>query len=204
MVFSLSSKTVEFRATPSKIDIPNEKIVKASAGFHHSLFLTQTNKVFACGLNNYGQCAKSSLGHIYLPHYHEVYLALNENEKITEMASGKSHNLFLTSEGRVLFCGASQNGQFITQSKMEEICSPQEITFFRHFLDNDERVTRIRCGNDCCAVITNKGKCFAWGPDEMRQKRKEVEFLNESKGIREGSQIKDVGFGFRHTIVLTE
>ena len=32
----------------------NEKVNQMSAGFFHSLFVTNYNKVLACGLNNYG------------------------------------------------------------------------------------------------------------------------------------------------------
>ncbi len=52
---------VDFNRDPQKIILPGEKIIKLGAGFSHSLFLTHKNKLYAIGLNNYGQCGHSSL-----------------------------------------------------------------------------------------------------------------------------------------------
>jgi len=60
---------VDFNRDPQKIIMPGEKITKVGAGFSHSLFLTSKQKLYAIGLNNYGQCGHSSLNKtsVYLP-----------------------------------------------------------------------------------------------------------------------------------------
>lgn len=59
--YSLKYALVDFYRDLQKIILPGEKIMMVSAGFSHSLFYTAKNKLFAIGLNNFGQCGQSSL-----------------------------------------------------------------------------------------------------------------------------------------------
>lgn len=49
------------------LGLSDEKIISVSAGKFHSLFLTKTNEVYACGGNNFGQLGIGNKKNFYEP-----------------------------------------------------------------------------------------------------------------------------------------
>jgi alpha-tubulin suppressor-like RCC1 family protein len=80
------------------------EFVKISAGFQHSLFLTNEGEVYGCGKSD-----KFQLGEEYLKSYNaaktfkdigmgvqKINLDIPKGEKIVDISAGKYHSAFLT------------------------------------------------------------------------------------------------------------
>lgn len=130
--------------------IRNERVKKVSAGFSHTIFLTASNKLYALGMNNHGQCGSSNLtkitvtslylldkvelfSHLLLhkcDNYNHVYTDLDEDEQIIDIAAGKSHNIFITSKDINLSLPIADGSltNCVSQIKIECSCSVQLCT----------------------------------------------------------------------------
>ncbi|EGR33524.1 regulator of chromosome condensation domain protein [Ichthyophthirius multifiliis] len=174
----------DYYTNPKRMVIPNEKVVKLSAGFSHTIFLTVSGKLFALGLNNHGQCGTSNLNNTTIDQFNEIYVDLDYNEKIIDLAAGKSHNIFITNQ-----------------------CSPKQV-FIE--MENGEFPLKVKAKFDRNAVFTNFGNCYVWGGEDLSKIG--AENYSEIKNIRkdlqrdlktnEDFQIKDIGLGYLHTLVL--
>jgi alpha-tubulin suppressor-like RCC1 family protein len=84
----------------------NMNFVKISAGFQHSMFLTDEGEVYGCGKSD-----KLQLGEEYLKSYNEaktfkdvgmgvqkLHLNLPQGERIVDISAGKYHSALLTSK----------------------------------------------------------------------------------------------------------
>lgn len=85
-----------------------ERIAQISAGKFHSLFLTESNKLYSTGFNMHGQTGFSNTlyDHIEVPT--EVDTA---GIKIAKIVSGNHHNLILSEDGKLYGFGSSVSGQ---------------------------------------------------------------------------------------------
>ena len=72
-------------ATPVQVPLPTgERIVKIDCGYRHSVFLTGSGKVYACGYNHDGECASSKAENlVQVP-----TLMHNFRERITNIICG--------------------------------------------------------------------------------------------------------------------
>lgn len=95
--------------TPQLIsDISNLTIGSVSAGYRHTLFLTDDGKVYSCGLNEDGQLG---LGNNIISYNTPQFISDISNLTITAVSAGADHSLFLTHDGRVYSCGGNSSGQ---------------------------------------------------------------------------------------------
>ena len=104
-------------------------IKEIAMGFNHTLFLTETGKVWGCGDNYYGQLG---LGVSLRDNPNAIPLQLNffNNLTIIKIAAARFHSLFLTDTGIVYGCGENQKGQlgFVNTSSENYYYEPVEIT----------------------------------------------------------------------------
>eukprot|EP00281_Chroomonas_sp_CCMP1168_P017946 CAMPEP_0206215444 /NCGR_PEP_ID=MMETSP0047_2-20121206/2197_1 /ASSEMBLY_ACC=CAM_ASM_000192 /TAXON_ID=195065 /ORGANISM="Chroomonas mesostigmatica_cf, Strain CCMP1168" /LENGTH=223 /DNA_ID=CAMNT_0053637737 /DNA_START=282 /DNA_END=950 /DNA_ORIENTATION=+ len=87
------------------------KIVQAAAGSSHSLFLSQEGRVYACGAAGNGQLglstdAKIPSEDVDVP----TVIGALKMLRVTRVAAGNTHSLFLTSNGAVWSSGKSDFG----------------------------------------------------------------------------------------------
>ncbi|KAL4449979.1 hypothetical protein ABPG74_015098 [Tetrahymena malaccensis] len=200
-----SRSYVDFHKLPKRMVIKNEKVKKMSAGFSHTIFLTLSNKIYGIGLNNHGQCGASNLNRITCDEYHPVYTELDSDEKIIDIAAGKSHNIFITNKKKIFAFGATIHNQIGRLPEFDiDQCSPTQV---RIEMDEDEYPTKVKAAFDRSAVFTNKGNCYVWGGEDLRAIGAEnygpVQNLKKEMGLT-SEQIKDVGLGYLHTLVLVE
>ena len=78
------------------MDYFNEPVAAISAGKFHSLFLTESGRLFGLGYNKYGQLGISNS--LYL-HAEEPVEIFTDGIKIKQLVSGAHHNLILSEEG---------------------------------------------------------------------------------------------------------
>lgn len=91
-----------------KLDYFEEPIKKIGAGKFHSVFLTESGKLYTVGFNMYGQCGISNS--IYA-HAEEIVEVFTDNLKIKDISVGWHHTLILSEDNRLYGFGARKNGQ---------------------------------------------------------------------------------------------
>ena len=84
------------------------KVRVVECGQAHSIAITKTGKILACGSNEHGQLG---LGNEVL--YHTLFTTIKWHEKthIISISCGNNHTLLLTGLGHVYSCGDNQFGQ---------------------------------------------------------------------------------------------
>ncbi|CAD8069464.1 unnamed protein product [Paramecium primaurelia] len=195
---------VEFTQHRQLMDIRNQKIQRISSGAHHTILQVSDNRIYACGLNIYGQCGMNNeIDRIKEPT--EVFLDLQPNESIQQIVSGQAHNLVLTSNNRLIFFGCLLHNQMGVKSKFDfEFSGQTEINLP---LESDEKIVKIYAKFDRSAVITSKGDCIIWGGQDLRYM--DIPYyetytrLIPELGL-ENIKIQDIALGFSHIMVLTD
>jgi alpha-tubulin suppressor-like RCC1 family protein len=81
------------------------KVVKASAGWKHTTFLDDQNRIYSCGNNENGQLGIASRSVQQVPKLIE-----NFDLQASQVSSGKHHTLILTISGLVYSVGSNKEG----------------------------------------------------------------------------------------------
>lgn len=147
-------------------DMNKKKVIDVKAigcGAYHSMLAIVGDKVFCCGLNNYGQLGTNDTkNRVYLT---EV-LGL-EGKGIVALQGGMHHSLALSSTGQMYAFGRGDSGQLGTQEVVlknsGDFC-PRPV---RPFLPEGVVVTSFGCGGNHNLVLTDKGDVYTWGYGDM-------------------------------------
>lgn len=75
----------------------------------HTFVLTQNNKLYASGRNNFGQLGDSSNDDVY--QYKEINLNFLNGDLINNISCGKNHSVMLTNDKQIFSCGSNYYGQ---------------------------------------------------------------------------------------------
>jgi len=133
--------------------LDGQKVTGIAAGFAHSLAVTSTGAVFACGKNDDGELGDGSTSDSHLP----VKVDLPAGTKVTAVAAGGGHNLALTATGAVLAWGLNNEGQLGNGGTGS---SDVPVTVG---LSAGTRVTAVAVGSLHSLALTSSGAVFAWG-----------------------------------------
>ncbi|CAH2103711.1 unnamed protein product [Euphydryas editha] len=152
-------------------------IIQAAAGRNHSLFVTDTGTVYACGDNKSGQCG---LGNT-TPQILKPTRIRYTGAPIVKVGCGAEFSMILDCNGALHSFGLPEYGQlghntdgkyFLTSTKLsyhfETI--PKHIAFFFE-KSKDGHVTPIKdvvivdfsCGNNHTVAIDSSKRAFSWG-----------------------------------------
>ena len=101
---------------------PTSRVVAVSAGGNHSLAVTESGKVFACGDNTYGQLGDSKL--VSSPAWIEVNFP---GTKIVSVGAGADHNLAVDEDGGVWVWGRNNYGQLGKGTRTKAEGTPSEL-----------------------------------------------------------------------------
>lgn len=85
-----------------------DPVKHVSCGKFHSLFLTETGRVFSVGFNKYGQLG---VANSLYAHAEEPIEVFTDGLNIKSIASGWHHNIMLGDDGRLYGFGARLHGQ---------------------------------------------------------------------------------------------
>jgi len=137
------------------------KCLQISCGRKHVLALGENNIVMSWGRGYFGQ-----LGHNDDCSYNapKVINALEPHRlgtKIIQVVCGASHSGALAENGRAFMWGLNKSGQCgILYSKADAITEPRPV-------ENSSigalRGTKLVCGRNHSAMLTNDGRVFTWG-----------------------------------------
>jgi alpha-tubulin suppressor-like RCC1 family protein len=148
--------------------IPNTQgFISVSAGDNFTLALTSDGRVWAYGLNSYGQVFQTRTSEYDWP-THEIFLQLglgyNENcytpthneslPNILRIEAGHSHSLALDSDYTLWSFGRNRLGQLGTGSAYSHSLFPMKVK---------ESVRKFAVGHDHTLVIDSQAQLFGFG-----------------------------------------
>ncbi|MDR1426980.1 MAG: Ig-like domain repeat protein [Bifidobacteriaceae bacterium] len=154
--------SVEQESTPTRVtswpNLGSDKIVQIEAGGRHTLALTSGGKVYVFGSNGYGQLGQGSTEDITSPAL--LQLPNLGNDRVTQIAAGGAHSLFLTSAGKVYAFGDNQYGQLGIGSTVRP-ASPTLVPALSNL--SSDKVVQISAGVNHTLALTGAGKIYAFG-----------------------------------------
>jgi len=154
------------------------KIVQASCGKSHSMFVTEDGDVWACGDNNMGQLGIGGKGEgiEMLPKKVQI------EEPVVHTACGLDFTLFVTKAGALFSAGSSENGQLGLNDAGEFIDKGSKIAFNKElvpvrvhsFFTRDARskdisrvqnvqIRTVSAGLHHCLAVSKNNELFTWG-----------------------------------------
>jgi regulator of chromosome condensation len=116
----------------SKTDLKNDHIIAIAGGEHHSLFLTSSGQVYACGRSNAGQLGLPDDAEAFRDRPYPDFLAEptlvpfpDDDDPVVSIAAGLHNNMAITKDG-ALYCWGQG-----TQSELGvpdvEVRTPRQI-----------------------------------------------------------------------------
>ncbi|CAM0906727.1 unnamed protein product [Alopecurus aequalis] len=142
-------------ACPFFLARPGDPPAFLACGGAHTLFLTQSGRVFATGLNDFGQLGiGSSMTHtldpIEVPGFHD---------KVVEISAGNHHSCAVTADGELFVWGKNSSGQLgLGKSAGKVVSTPRKVDYLA-----DVRVKMVALGSDHSIAITEEGEALSWG-----------------------------------------
>ncbi|KAM0950937.1 putative non-specific serine/threonine protein kinase [Dioscorea sansibarensis] len=129
--------------------------VSIACGGAHTLFLTESGRVYASGLNKFGQLGINS-GTSYVLEPVEVF---GFSEKVVEISAGYHHSSAITEDGKLFTWGNNSCGQLGLGKRADNVVStPTWIDCLA-----DIKVSKVALGSEHSIAITDEGKVLSWG-----------------------------------------
>lgn len=157
--------------------LENMNIIGAACGRNHTLFLTDTGTVYACGDNKSGQCGVGNSSATITKATRINYAG----PPIIKVGCGAEFSVILDIKGNIHTFGCPEYGQlghntdgkyFVTSTKMSfhfEM-SPKRVPLFiekakdGHVTPVDDvQIVDFSCGNNHTVAVDAKKRCFSWG-----------------------------------------
>lgn len=127
----------------------------------HSVVVTEDGQTLTFGRNDKGQLGLGDTETRIVP---EVVEALRDID-IVAAACGRSHTLFLDSDGIVYACGDNKMGQCGTnQMAVQQINIPTRIAF-----KENKPVVKMACGAEFSMIVDEEGRLYSFGHPEHGQ-----------------------------------
>ncbi|KAH8339599.1 hypothetical protein KR067_001005 [Drosophila pandora] len=191
--------------TPSQVPwTPDSAIKQVACGHRHTLFLTSSGKVYACGSNDHSQ-----LGHD-LPTKRprmSPFLLIPELQDyvVVQIACGSRHSMALSEWGQVLSWGDNDCGQ-LGQATDQDIVQLPKIV--RQLVS--KTVVQIACGNNHSLALTSCGELYSWGSNIYGQlgvnTPKEVTHSNQPVRLTTllGIPVAAIACGGNHSFIISK
>ena len=170
----ITTTTVE--GTPTAFN--NLTISAIACGQNHSVFLTNTGKVYVCGTNLHGQLGIFTDIGTMVPNPNPTLITTTtsqgtafNNLTISAIACGGNHTMFVTN-GSVYACGRNNYGQLGNSSSLGAFdATPTLITTSEGYTAEGAafdytNVISISCGNDITVFRTNAGTVYVCGANQ--------------------------------------
>jgi len=133
----------------------DENISKIICGQDHSLFVTNTGKVYACGWSADGQ---TGLGHYNNESLPTIVKGDIQGENIVKVVSSADCVLALNDKGEVFGWGNSEYGQLLLDSDKYQVNVPKKLP-----LKSVGNITDIGATGSACIALNDEGVVFVWG-----------------------------------------
>lgn len=149
------------KASPVSAEVAVDSVATIAAGFHHSLALTSSGKLFAFGDNGYYQLGDQTKTDSSTPKL--IADSLGEKE-ITSIATGQNHVLAINSSGALYGWGSNSSYQ-LGNGTTTDIELP---TLLAETLGGNT-ISSVACGYYHSFAITSTGELYAWGNNWVSQ-----------------------------------
>jgi alpha-tubulin suppressor-like RCC1 family protein len=172
----------------------NGDIKQFACGLNHIFILTNDNKLYSCGENDYSQLGRTGDETLFM----EVSIEKNISGT-KKIVCGNNYTIVLTNDNKIYSCGDNyygQLGRIGNNKKMMEVLIE----------GNRSGIKDISCGHDHTFVLTNDNKLYSCGDNVHGQlgrngdNKKLMEVLIEGNN----SEIRQISCGLKYTFVLTD
>ncbi|BDR54059.1 hypothetical protein KIMH_01700 [Bombiscardovia apis] len=136
------------------------KAVEVAAGIRHSLVLSQDGKVYATGVNYYGEVANNTNVNTY---YTAIPVSLPAGKRFVHIAAGEYFSLALSSDGQLYSWGYNNNGR-LGDGDITEHADPRPVS-----LPPGVSFTQIAAQHDYAAAIGDDNNVYTWGSNVKGQ-----------------------------------
>lgn len=182
-----------------------QSLYSGSSSFH-AFMITSASRVFGWGRNHAGQLGDGTTTNRTTPVF-ITFNGLNQNETITELATGNNFTLALTSEGRVFAWGNGANGRLGTGNTTAQL-TPTLISF--PGLNQNETIVRVTTGGQHALSYTSENRLFTWGANIAGTLGVSTSTAGSSSTpmlislpLNPNETIVDIEAGSEHSVVLT-
>lgn len=146
-------------------------ITKIACGSYHSFALDDQGRVWAFGLNNFGQLGLATqVGDDNACQLEPTLVESLAAHKITEVVGGEHHTLVITDEGKVLVFGRIDGHQlglpaehFNEDNSLYDEQGRVRILAVPTALADLPRIVSADAGTDTSYVVTDQGRVYSWG-----------------------------------------
>jgi alpha-tubulin suppressor-like RCC1 family protein len=182
---------------PTLVDVPNKqdksgKLVRLAAGYHHSMALTDSGRIYSWGTGDVGQ-----LGHGPQKKRCSVpsMIASTSNQRFIAISASENHSVALTDDGHVYTWGHNrwkQLGHTFTASDKTHIPQPVSTTVL---------FTRIAAGSAHTIAVSKDHQLYYWGRMVLSSECFESPKLLEATA---NITFSDVASRVNHCLMLTK
>eukprot|EP00698_Gefionella_okellyi_P005691 TRINITY_DN15158_c0_g1_i1.p1 TRINITY_DN15158_c0_g1~~TRINITY_DN15158_c0_g1_i1.p1 ORF type:complete len:374 (+),score=45.87 TRINITY_DN15158_c0_g1_i1:36-1157(+) len=139
---------------PARVDVlKGTAIVDVACGGQHTVALSSNGQVWSWGLGEYGQLGHGGTASKYIP----TRISALDSRQVVQLACGWAHSVALTAKGEVYTWGRGFEGQL---GVGKDTCSlaPRFVAALHGAV-----VTKIACGINFTAAVTDQGELYLWG-----------------------------------------
>jgi alpha-tubulin suppressor-like RCC1 family protein len=187
-------------------NLPGQNIAQVSAGFEHSLLLTEIGTVFATGSNSGGRAGLGlGVSGALIPT--PIDASNMSGKTITQVSAAVRHNLLLANDGAVFAFGDNASGRtgLGTSSGSTFAASPINTSNL-----SGKTIAQVSAGGDHSLFLADDGTVFSCGFNSFG-----ATGLGTTSGFTlvatpinttnlSGKKIKQVSAGFNHSLLLAD
>ncbi|CAN6478435.1 unnamed protein product [Victoria cruziana] len=179
-----------------------------SCGGAHTLFLTEEGRVFATGMNDFGQLGNTRI----TDHTPEPCEVVGFGEKVVKISAGYRHSAAITVDGALYMWGDNSSGQLGLGKKAEKIVtSPCIVDSLSGF-----HIEMVALGSEHSVAITENGDMLSWGaggsgqlghghhPSILSFLRGSREYTPRLVRTLEGVKVRKIAAGLLHSACIDE
>ncbi|XP_042515874.1 ultraviolet-B receptor UVR8 isoform X2 [Macadamia integrifolia] len=185
-----------------------ESLRAISCGGAHSLFLTETGRVYATGLNDFGQLGISDERSYTL----EPVEVTGLNKDIIQISAGYHHSSAITVDGELYMWGNNSSGQLGLGRRTAKIVpEPTRVESLAGI-----NIKMIALGSEHSIAVTEEGEALSWGEGGSGRLghghqssilgffSSKSEYTPRLIKTLEGVKVKNVAAGMLHSVCIDE
>ncbi|KAJ6996493.1 ultraviolet-B receptor UVR8 isoform X3 [Populus alba x Populus x berolinensis] len=133
----------------------NSNLKSISCGGAHTLFLTETGRVYATGLNDFGQLGISN----NTTYCMEPLEVSGLKKEIVQISAGYHHSCAITVDGELYMWGKNSNGQLGLGKKAENVVPvPTKVECLSGI-----NIKMVALASEHSIAVTDGGQALSWG-----------------------------------------